>query len=79
MCWRDRHALEGAVDLGVGYLQPINFGATDFESVVDQIVNDFLARRRLVGGNRDKLCALLNVEFGDRRTIRDDNDLRLRD
>ena len=47
----------------------------DLQLLVDQLVDDLLARRGLVGGQLSELGALLDVERRDRVAVDDDDDL----
>ena len=71
-----RHAAEGLVHLGIADHQTVLLGFGDPEPVVDQLLDDLLARRLLVRRGFVQLGALLDVVGGDRHAVGHHHDLR---
>src|SRR5262249_43460699 len=65
----------GTVDFGAGDFQSEFLGLAHLELLVDQLVENLLARWRLVRRQLNELAALLDVERRDRLPVDDDHDL----
>ncbi len=61
-------------DVLVRNLEAVTFADLHLQFFIDQLVERFLARRRLVGGNLDQFDALIDIERGDRLAVDEHQD-----
>src|SRR5262249_15680366 len=69
------HGRVHAVDFGIAHLDSPALAFAHLQFLVDEFVDDVLARGRLLGRQLNELHALLDVERGDRLTIDKDDDV----